>query len=350
MIKKLFFSILLLITIFTSCAAQIVEINSFKDNDVIRSFWIEDGKTIAVLGGRKVKAYSKEGNLLWQLNVEHFNITSTLKAILPDNTLVALSNNDGSYIWNKKLKGENLSILNGVDGKFMVYSVSDDLIEINIFSEAGETLWEYSGKFFIPLAILPEGKLILGMSFNKVEEKVEIIMIEQSKGTRIIASLKDYSLFSLGNTPLIETNKFSKKTIITISSAPWWAIISESGEIIVSGEKIPFSKTNLITSCGTGFAIANTFEKKLALISEKGEMLWTKDLKRTIQSISGNNSKLAVSTGNLGYPGEILIYDKTGKLEKSIEVSSSISGIQIAEMSSNLLGIQKYARIFYISF
>ncbi len=351
----LIISLCILVPFVSFCSAQQPQIKWSIDNTkALKVFWINED-LIGILTVDKFLVVNIGGKIVWELNEnQSWNITQMhtgLKLLLPDGTLKVFTPNDGSLALEKKFTGQNLRYEESVDGAFAVTSQKDNSSELKVFSKSGELLWQILTKPFNLYSVLPKGKAVIGITYNKTNQTAEIKIIN-SKEQKLIKSIKDVNFFS-GESGLDSVyNSFNKYTLLAVSTTPWWGIISNSGDILLEKNQMPILRTDLFDYCGLNFVFASSVQGgKVSLISDKGKSVWTsKNFDRPINSISGNDSYFAVSIGNSGYPGKVLLYTKEGKLVGSIDVPYSLSGIQISKSKPLVVGISQYIGIKLFDF
>lgn len=348
--------ILLIITIFIALSYVLslsAKINptikwSIENNNVLDAFWMENSEIIGILEGRKITAVDLKQNVLWDKEfIQPWFYTALLKKMviyLPDEKLQLYSPLDGSVVSEINLEGKQVRFNRGIDGIIGIGEKKANIIQLRVFDSSGNVLWQTITDSFELSYVLPGGRALIGRSTNHESKEIEILLITQ-KNRYKVQTISDPYLYS-GKTSLTGvSNKLSKNTILAVWSTPWWAIISENGDIVNTGKEIFVDKADHIESFGSGFAIASTVGRKLAVISKTGTLIWTKEYKQHIESISGNANYLAVNL-----PGKILIYNNTGELKGTLEVPTSLRKIVIADNSNRIVGVSMYNRVQLFEF
>ncbi|MCL5126423.1 MAG: PQQ-like beta-propeller repeat protein [Deltaproteobacteria bacterium] len=324
----------------------------------ISAFWVSDGELIGVreAGKYRISVVDINGKTVWRMEEQKGQsyLTDQLQLIWGD-TLLALSPENGNKVWEKQISGENFSIVPGTrDGFFAVSSTnrSQNVTEIKVFSKAGEPVWQYinSDEYFQPIRVILDGKAIVGMTIDppKLETKIQIIDFPGVQ--RTIRVLKDDApLLSGEAVPIVITNEATKQILVAVPSTPWWVIVSASGDIVANEQNSPV-RNPIIAPLGSGFAFASEAGDKVVFVSEKGKLMWSKNIVGPIWGLTGNSSHLAIITGNMGRQGKILLYNTVGKMEDSIAVSNTPTQIQIAKSRPLVIGVLDYARVFLYDF
>ncbi|HBC31431.1 MAG TPA: hypothetical protein DC024_09360 [Clostridiales bacterium] len=321
---------------------------SIENNNILDAFWMENSEIIGILEGRKITAVDLDQNVLWNKEfIQPWFYTTLLKKMIiysPDEKLQLYSPLDGSVISEINFDGKQVRFNKGFDGIIGIGEKKSSIVQLRVFDPSGKVLWQTTTDSLDLSYVLPGGRVLVGKTINHESKEIEIHLITQENRYKI-QTINDPYLYS-GETSLTGvTNKRSKNTILAVWSTPWWAIISETGEIINTGKNIFIDKADHIESFGSGFAIASTVGRKLAVISGNGSLLWTKEYAQHIESISGNANFLAVNL-----PGKILIYNKSGELKGTLEVPTSLRNIKIADNSNRIIGVSIYNRIQLIEF
>lgn len=333
-----------------SCFAQKCRVCwTIEDPGLIRAFWTEDGKHIGYISNDELVMMNLNGKKIWSYSLCNDSaVTNHLKILTSDGMISKLAIKKDIKIWEKKLSSKDLAIIESIDG-FFATSPIPMFNHLKVFSDSGEMIWDYQGNFFNPFILLPGGKGAIGMDFNNNKPGIDIQLVRASKDINTIVNLTD-PYFIEGPQPLVATNKTTKHTMIAVGTTPWWSIINNSGELILKGKQLPISKVRFVSSCGSGFALANKIENKVAVVSEKGKLLWTKIFKDQIQAITGNASFLAISIGNLGFPGKVILFNKDGNEVEVIDVELTLNNIEIADYEPLIIGTLDLSHVQLIDF
>lgn len=330
-------------------AFQLPELKWTINKNVEKAFWVQDGSLVGILGN-DFSVFDLKGKMVWKTGINNGSrITEKLKLITPDGLLVALSPKNGEKKWEKKFTGEKFNICEGIDGIYVIFSESSDSTQINVFSESRKPLWQKSLKSFYPVVVLPEGNFVVGMRWNSTNYGIEIQIVGGAKEPQTLVSLNDPA-FMESPVPVVAINKLTKQTLIAVETAPWWTVISHTGEVLVNKNKLPLEKTDLVTSCGLGFALASSVGSKVISISEQGKVLWSQKYDRYINGISGNTTHIIVSIGNIGYPGKIFLYSKDGKQKGTIDIPISLNQVRLAGISQMVIGVMPVSKTYLFDF
>lgn len=335
---------LLIITIFICIymyKAQTSPVKWSIRNQPQKAFWIGNN-TIGIISIGKLTVIDLNGKVLWEKQIEEkTTVTEKLKLLSPTGSLTALSKK-GDIVWENN-NSNIVSIFEGPDDSFILKTNNNELL---IFSEGYKFSWKTNIQSFVPLTVFKSNKII-GMYWSN--NKIEVQMIDSSNKMQTITNLTEPAFFE-GDLPFISYNKYTKNTLIS-GITSWWAIIADSGQILINNNKLPIRTVNYTTSCGSGFAFASINENKVVAVNNDGKVLWSKQFDKIINGITGNLNYLSVSVGNTGYLGKIFLLDaNNGKQISSIELTNSFNAIQIDDSSSKVIGVIKYSKVELLDF
>lgn len=331
------------------------EIKWFINSDVIGTFWVSEDKLIGISQAGKFTVVDTKGQVIWQMEVDKKQgyLTKHLRRISPDGRLSALSPDDGTKVWEKDLASQNIFTAEGNDGTIAAVFANENEAgaEVNVFSKDGNLLWRQAGLdlTFNPIGVLPAGKAVIGVVTNEARQEEEIRIIEPLGKQRTIASLKDPYLLSAESWPVVITNETTKQTLVVVPTTPWWAIISSTGEVVANEMHSPV-KNPIVASLGSGFVFGAEGGNRVALLSEKGKVMWLKDMDAPVWGLTGNSAHLVIMTGRPGTKGKISLYNPEGKIEDYIFVTTTPTQIQIAKTVPLVVGYLDYSKVFLYDF
>jgi|GEM_PF-1702713 len=330
------------VTVSVAKTPEVKLLTTMRDN-IDQVFWLSGDQKIGIFTGKRISVISSAGKKLW--NYEQPNrmvLTKGLVAYTEDEGLIMrFAPEDGRVLWKNKLP-KDYQLIEGIDDWFLLYNIdfSIDLTEFKVYNNDLKELWSYKGSNFYPGAVLPGGNVVVGTYYTN--ENISVLTINNSKKRSLIAKVVDPYFVEGGGVIKAVTNKVTKRTLIKLETAKWWAVLAENGEVILNQYNLPIKKNvHSVVPCGEGFAFVG-YNDQVITVTEKGKVLWSVQLDKDIKYVSANADYLAIlcgESGGFGIGKQLMLFNKNGKLLHQVRLVRPFENIQIAKSAPKVLGV-----------